>query len=185
MKASGWRMALAGVLALIGLALGWGMLAAGHVPTIAAAPPSGTPEVLRPEPQGTPQVSAVTTLQNPSPTCYRPVAGTGSCYIQWAYLNAVASSSQYVISMTVTIDGRLHAYHSGFFQTSMYIPGDLYGPGFRVTCGFPSGAGDGLGNAYSYVVRARDTSGDLATNSGTVICPADVVRLFLPVTRRQ
>jgi hypothetical protein len=185
MKACGWRVVLSGVLALAGLAVGWVVLAPGPVPAIAASPVSGTPETPRLEPQGTPQVSAITTLENPSPTCYRPVAGTGSCYIQWTYLYAVASSSQYVISMTVAIDGHLRAYHSGFFQTYIYVPGDLYGPGFRVTCGFPSGGSVGLGNSYGFTVRARDTSGSVATNSGSVTCPADVARALLPVVRKR
>jgi hypothetical protein len=184
MKTRGWRVVLGGVLALIGLAAGWGILVTGHLPTVAAAPVSGTPEMPRQEHQETPEPSTITTLENPSPTCYRPVAGTGSCYIQWAYLNAVASSSQYVISMTVTIDGELRAYHSGFFQTSMYVAGNLYGPGFRVTCGFPSSAGEALGNTYGYTVRARDTSGHLAANYGTVTCPADVARVFVPAVWR-
>lgn len=49
----------------------------------------------------------------------------------------------------------------------------LDGTGFKVRCG-PAGAGGDpeLGNAYSYVVNAKETGGLSATNYGTVYCPA-------------
>jgi hypothetical protein len=185
MKGYGWRAILAGAIALAGLAIGWGVLAAGPRLAAAAVPILGTPAPPRRALQADPSVQA-TTIDSPSPTCYRPVAGTGSCYIQWNYIFVVASSPQYVISTTVSIDGRLSAYHGGFFQTSMYVPGQLYGPGFRVQCGLPAGDGHtDLGNTYSYTIRARETGGNVATNSGSVQCPADVVRVFLPITRRR
>jgi len=92
-----------------------------------------------------------------------------------------AAPGAYVVSMTVTIDNQLRAYHSGFFQTSMYVPADMWAPGFRVTCGTPGSGGQAeLGRAYSYVIRARETSGQPAANYGTVTCPADVVAVYLP-----
>jgi hypothetical protein len=84
--------------------------------------------------------------------------------------------------MTLTIDGRLRAYFSGFFQNQMIIDSGMYQPGFRVVCGFPdSGAIAGMGKTYTYVISARDTSGPPLSNYGSVTCPADVVKVYLPV----
>jgi hypothetical protein len=91
-----------------------------------------------------------------------------------------------MISMTVSIDGHLRAYHSGFFQTTMFVPGEMYDPGFRVTCGFPGAGGTaGMGNTYSYIIRARETGGLAAANYGSVTCPADVVTVFVPLILRR
>lgn len=128
---------------------------------------------------------AISFIGSPSPTCYRPVAGTGTCYITWNYLNVTASTGQYIISTTVTIDGDLRAYHAGFFQNYMYIPGDMTAPGYKMTCGMPGSGGiAGLGNSYSYAIRARETGGLSAANYGSVTCPADVVTVYLPLTRK-
>jgi hypothetical protein len=121
-------------------------------------------------------------IDSPDATCYLPVHNTGQCYIQWSYLYVSAGTSQYIISMTVEIDGRLRANHSGFFQTYMYIPGDMFGDGFAVTCGKPDAGG--WGNTYAYIVRARETGGLGAANYGSVRCPGDVAELFIPLIRR-
>lgn len=132
------------------------------------------------EPAG-PQSPALSLIDNPSPTCYRPVASEDICYITWSSLQVSTSSPNYVLSMTVSIDGRLRAIHSGFFQTSMMIPGEMYGPGLQVACGPRNAAG--AGKTYSYVVRARDTAGQSTSNFGSVTCPG-VWLAFLPLSRR-
>ncbi|TFG72189.1 MAG: hypothetical protein E4H27_03125 [Anaerolineales bacterium] len=132
------------------------------------------------------QSPTISFIDSPSATCYNPVAGTGACYISWNYLYVTAASSQYVISMTVSIDNHIRAYHSGFFQTTMYIPYDMTAPGFLVTCGTKgSGGNPKLGNAYSYTIRARETSGLSAANYGSVTCPADTIKLYLPMIQRR
>jgi hypothetical protein len=129
---------------------------------------------------------AISFIDSPSPTCYRPAVGTGICYITWNNLNVTASSGQYIISMTVSIDNDLRAYFAGFFQTSMYIPGDMTAPGFKMTCGMPgSGFYANMGKSYSYAIRARETGGLSAANYGSVTCPADVVTVYLPLTRKH
>ena len=131
-----------------------------------------------------PSAVLISFIDNPSATCYRPVEHTNACYIQWQYLNVTASTSQYIISMTVSISNEIRAYYSGFFQTSMYIPGDMQSPGFRVACGEPgSGGKPEFGMTYPYIVRARETGGLKAANYGTVYCPADTIRLYLPIVK--
>jgi hypothetical protein len=120
-------------------------------------------------------------IDSPSATCYQPDSSRNTCYIEWSYLYVTASASQYIISMTVSIDNRLAAYHSGFFQTSMYIPSDMVGRGFKVACGLRNASG--LGNSYAYTLRARETGGLSAANYGSVTCPG-VYLVHAPIIRR-
>jgi hypothetical protein len=91
-------------------------------------------------PQREADAPAISFIDSPSPTCYLPAPGTGACYIQWEYLSVTAAAGANIISMTVSIDNELRAYHGGFFQTSMIhsgpddrpgIPGDLRPAGER------------------------------------------------------
>lgn len=117
-------------------------------------------------------------IDSPSPTCSLPEPGTNVCYIQWSYLNVTASAGQYIVTTTVALDGHLQAYFSGFFQTSLYIPSDMTGDGFRVACGAPGVEGNPeQGYMYDYTIRARETGGLGAANYGTVSCPYDIVPL--------
>jgi hypothetical protein len=179
------RRWLATLLVLLVLAL------SGSAPlALEAVGPPVTPvplaAVAGPEPPrreaATPDISLI---DSPSPTCYRLVENTGACYIQWSYLQVTATSPEYIVTMTVTIDGSLRAYHGGFFQTSMLIPGQVYGPGFEVTCGFPGAGGLAeMGKTYNYAIRARETGGLAAANYGSVTCPADVIDVFVPLIPR-
>jgi hypothetical protein len=175
------------LLTLVTLAAVWGTVAAQGTPADASAPADTTAGEIpaRGEISATTNSPAISIIDNHDPTCYRPAAGTGTCYVVWDYLYVAAEPGQYVISMTVSIDNHLRAYHAGFFQNAMYIPGDLYAPGFKITCGMPgSGGVPALGKSYSYAVRARETGGLTSANYGSVTCPADVTTVYLPLTRR-
>lgn len=113
-------------------------------------------------------------IDSPSATCYRAEELSETCYIEWTYLYVGAAASQYILSMTVEIDGRLRANVQGFFQTYMYIPSGMFTPGFEVACGQPGAGGvPKLGNLYSYIIRATETGGGPpAANYGSVPCPA-------------
>ena len=87
MRAHAWRLGLAGALALIALAVGWGMLAVGAA---VEAPPAarlfqaaGTPAPLRLALRPDAEAPAISAIDAPSPTCYCPVKNTGRCYLQW------------------------------------------------------------------------------------------------------
>jgi hypothetical protein len=167
--------ALSGLLGLVILAgLWWGV---SHTMAAVAQSlgPSGTPTPYRERPD-VPNAPNISFIDSPTAECYMPVPHRDTCYINWNYLQVSASTSQYIISMTVAIDQRLRAYYSGFFQTSMYVPYDMQSPGFRVACGPPGAGGNPQwGNTYSYVIRARETGGLKAANYGSVTCPPDVV----------
>jgi hypothetical protein len=154
--------------------------AKGSAPIVIA---EGTDQIRR-EVQADEQSPTLSFIDSPSPTCYRSSVGT--CYLEWSYLSVSASASQYIISMTVSINDRVRAYHAGFFQTSMYIPGVMLKPGFKVACGWRGASGvPELGYSYNYVIRAAETGGLKSANYGTVTCPADAGTVFLPFVTRH
>lgn len=182
-----WHITRLGRIVLIGLVLGTIALTAGVLvaraaglfgPVIVEEADGNRREIQA----GTaPEQPAISFIDSPSASCSQPTASSNTCYIQWSYLYVTASTSQYIISMTVKINNRLVAYHSGFFQSYMYIPSDMMGDGYRVACG-PRQA-NGLGNAYAYTLQARETGGLSAANYGSVTCPG-VYLLYLPNVRR-
>jgi hypothetical protein len=120
-----------------------------------------------------PQSPNIGFIDSPSSTCYQPDPGQDACYLNWYYMS-VSASPNYIISMTLTLNASGPIAHSqGFFQTSMYIPYNMLGDGFRVACGAPGAGGNPtLGNAYAYTIRARDSAGLGSANYGTTYCPA-------------
>lgn len=175
---------LLALMAALALAAGLGALAVRGMPaTQADAPQIGAPVRSA---GGDARAPAISFIDSASPTCYAAAPGTGACYVEWEAMYVEAAAGSYIISMTVSIDDRVRAHHSGFFQRSMYIPGDLVAPGYRVACGaVGSGALPGLGATYRYAIRARDTDGLTAANHGAVTCPADTATAFLPLIRRR
>ena len=119
-------------------------------------------------------------IDSPTATCYHSAEANDICHVNWEQLSVTASASQYIIRMTVEIDGRLRAVHHGFFQDSMTVQAEMFGDGFEVACGDAGAGGDpDFGNSYPFIIRAEETGGLSATNFGTVFCPA---RLTTPVT---
>ena len=160
---------------VIGVALG------SQAAPLGASAPAGDGLPYR-ERSGDGESPTISFIDSPSPTCYVATEGTGTCYIQWNYL--YVTSGSYVISMSVTIDDRMRAYYSGFFQSEMFVPGEITAPGYKVSCGAPASGGTGdWGNTYSYVIRARETGGLSAANYGSVTCPADIARVFVPMVQ--
>jgi len=93
---------------------------------------------------------------------------------------SVDAAPNYVVDLRVELEGKVVYRASGFFQTSMYIPGSAaFGDGIVVKCGRAGENVDEsdpddpvvLGRACSYAIAARDSAGLRSTNSGTVICP--------------
>lgn len=131
-----------------------------------AAPPIREREVAG----DTPSISFI---DSPTATCYRPQELGQSCVIQWNYLYVTAGESQYILDLTVEIEGRLRAAYSGFFQISLFAPSPMVFPGYWVICGQPGAGGDPTrGRLVSYTIRARETGGLSSANYGSVLCPA-------------
>lgn len=137
------------------------------------------------ERDSSPDVPAITFIDSPAPTCYRPVVNTDTCFIEWQYLSVSTGSSDYIITMTVSIDGQMRAYFNGFFQNSMFVPATMASPGYQVVCGVPGSGGVAeLGSNYSYTLRARDSQGLGSANYGSVTCPVGLYKTYLPVIQR-
>lgn len=149
--------------------------------------PSPTPLPVNPsyeEPSEPAQPQGSGSIDSFSPTCFNAIPGSGVCYINWQSVNLDVAPS-YLVTMTFSIDNRLRANLQGFFQSGISLNSQVFQPGFRVTCGFPkSDSPSALGNTYAYAIRARDSSGANYNNSGQITCPADVVRLSLPLITR-
>lgn len=162
------------LIALGVLGLGWGAVRSARAAILAQQPGEQPPERVR-QPNG--EAPTISFIDSPTPQCRLPVTGTDACYINWSYFYVTASPSNYIISMTVAIDGRIQANHQGFFQNYLYIPYDMLSPGFRVSCGKPgtSGINPWVGNSYAFTIRAKETGGLKSANYGTVYCPGDTV----------
>ncbi len=146
---------------------------------------SGEPEVVSQETQGenrreilasgqgdAPQAALISFIDSPTVACYQPDPSRDECYLNWYYMS-VNASPNYMISMTATVNaiGPV-AKFGGFFQTSMYVPYDMLGRGFKVACGAPGAGGNpSLGNAYSWTINAHDSSNLKSANYGTAYCP--------------
>jgi len=124
----------------------------------------------QPAEEASPRISVI---QSPTPSCHYSSEIYDRCLINWEFHSVNAGAGASMLRLTIEIDGRLRAVHAGFFQSSMTVPGDMHGEGFAVPCGDLGAGGDpDLGNAYSYVIRAQDSTGLTAANFGTVRCPA-------------
>lgn len=132
-----------------------------------------TRQVYAPPGENNIEAPNISFIDSPSAVCYMPDPSKDSCNINWYYLS-VSASPNYMITMTVALNdiGKV-ANVNGFFQTSMYVPYNMLGNGFKVACGAPGAGGNpALGNAYSYTIRARDSANLGSANYGTVYCPA-------------
>jgi hypothetical protein len=132
-----------------------------------------------------PRNALISFIDSPSATCIQPDPSQDICYINWYYLS-VDANPNYMIAMSVTLNATgVVANVQGFFQTSMYVPYNQFGLGFKVQCGPPQLADPAnpcspqpctdplvMGNAYSYTIRARDSANLKSANYGTIYCPA-------------
>jgi hypothetical protein len=120
-----------------------------------------------------PDAPLISFIDSPTASCIHPDPVQDACYINWYYMS-VSADPNYIITMTAALNtyGPV-AYYSGFFQTSMYVPYNLNGQGFKVPCGAQGAGGNpGFGNAYAWTIRARDSAGLKSANYGTTYCPA-------------
>lgn len=129
-------------------------------------------QITVPGGQAVPDQPNIGFIDSPSATCYQPDPAQDACYVNWYYL-AVDASPNYMITMTVALNNIGYiANVQGFFQTSMYVPYNMMGDGFKVACGDLGAGGNPLmGNAYAYTVRAKDSAGLGSANYGTIYCP--------------
>ncbi len=175
---------LAPLVLLFGLLGGLGGLPAGQASATWQTDAPGEPN--RRERQPAPDAPTISFIDSQTPQCRMVDRERDLCSITFNYLSVTADSGQYVISMSVRIDNRIRGYYSGFFQNSMYVPGDMHPDGFLVRCGPPGSGGNAyLGKSYSFVIQARESDGQTATNFGSVACPAGLRVQHLPLVRKN
>lgn len=119
-----------------------------------------------------PDSPAISFITTNTAYCYQPDPRQDVCYVNYGeqYVDAAPS---YMITMTVMLDNRYVARYAGFFQTSLYASHSFHSPGFKVACGALGSSGvPDWGKGYSFVIRARDSTGLTSANYGTVYCPA-------------
>lgn len=123
---------------------------------------------------GAADAPTISFIDSPSAHCYQPVPTQDVCYIAWQAMYVTAAPN-YMIKLTVDLDGRRVLNVAGFFQTYISLDRSTTGPnGFRVACGPPSATDPLLGNSYSFTIRAQDSANLSSANYGSVTCPAFV-----------
>ncbi len=160
-------------LGLVRIAPGQGAIAAGEEQNVAREEQNGNVRegAARVNPASADQPN-ISFIDSPSATCYQPDPTQDACYVNWYYLN-VDAAPNYMITMTTFLNPKVVSHVQGFFQTSMYIPYNMVGQGFKVSCGaLGEGGNPALGKAYGYTIRARDSANLASANYGTVYCPA-------------
>lgn len=161
-----------GMAAAAGLAVVAIIVLAAPAAPVAAEPPPPDRQVSAP---------AISFIDSPTAACYQ--SQTGECYIAWQHFYVDAAPS-YMTYLTVTIDGRVRALHSGFFQSAMYIPEGMHGMGFKVPCGGPTDALSApLGRLHAWQASAQASDGLKSNNYGTVLCPPALYS-YLPLIFR-
>lgn len=184
MKASKNARTLARLGALLlalalSLLLIWSALRSAPAAQAATAAPTPLPGLQTAD---SPDISFI---DSPTAACTLIERDSGECAVSWQYLYVTADPN-YVISMTVAIDGQLRGYYAGFFQQYMYVPSEL--AVFKVACGKEgSGGKPGMGLMYGYTIRARDSAGLKSANYGAITCPADEARrrIYLPFQAKR
>jgi hypothetical protein len=122
------------------------------------------------------------TLSNP--TCRQEKSNTGTCYINLRSLSA-SSDDPTFSHVEISIDGKVRAYYSAFFEASINANFDMMGPGLRVTCGLPNAGGDPKnGNIYPVVVTVFLGDVPSLTNTANVTCPYFVSTSLLPLVSK-
>ena len=172
-------------LILVGLALilapPAGDPAAAHIlqPPLPTEP-STSEEVQLPS---SPDISNLVTL---TPNCYKTYLRSDTCYVSWYRMTVQTTAPARMRSLTITIDGKLRANFQGFFQSSFTLVQGIFNPGFQVSCGSEgSGGVAGMGQTYSYTIRAVDSNSDGILASGNVVCPANnLLPIYLPVIKK-
>jgi len=122
---------------------------------------------------------AISFIEQQRTTCYKPDLRRDVCYITFGDIMVDAAPASYMLFLTITINGIVVAHNHGFFANELHIPSNAHGPGFMVKCGKPfdhdsDPATPDMGNRYDFVIRARDSNNQFATNLGSVFCPPHV-----------
>jgi hypothetical protein len=122
------------------------------------------------------------TLSNP--ICQQAKNYTGICLINLRSLSARSDDPTFS-HVEISIDGKVRAYYSAFFESSILTNFAMLGNGLQVTCGLPNAGGDPKnGNIYQVKVTAYLGGSPAITDIASVTCPYFISTSLLPVVNR-
>lgn len=128
------------------------------------------------------QAGVSLTVSNPTCTQAKDIAGT--CYLNLRYLNA-SSSDPTFSHVEISVDGKVRAFYSTFFESSVYVGNAMQGKGLQVKCGLPNASGDPLyGQQYQVVITAFLADVPSVTDTANVNCPYFLGKNLLPVVTK-
>ena len=129
--------------------------------------------------QSSPQA---TTLTVSNPYCSLVTPSTGACYINIRYLSA---SDPLLTHVEITVNGKVRAYMTGFFETSAALSAGMLNDGLQVVCGKPNVSGiPNLGYQYSVGISVYANGSPTTTDTAVVTCPAFEAKINLPFIKR-
>ena len=122
------------------------------------------------------------TLSNP--TCRQAKTSSGTCVINLRSLNANSDDPTFS-HVEISINGKVRAYYSAFFESSVNANNAMLGNGLQVPCGLPNAGGDpNSGYIYHVVVSAYLAGGPAIIDSANVTCPYIASTNLLPFIRK-
>jgi hypothetical protein len=114
---------------------------------------------------------AISFIESPSDTCYKPDPTQDACCTNW-YYNSVSASPDYNYHDADHQLGGHRGQDLGVFPGVGACPVQQLGEGFKVLCGaLGSGGNPDLGATHAWTIRVRDSAGLSSANYGTVYCP--------------
>ena len=122
--------------------------------------------------------NAITSLPMSNPFCYQPDPAVDACYVNVRYAQANDDGAGNILAyVKITIDGRLVAKISAFFESFVYFDYTMvHGTGCRVPCGLAGASGSpdpAIGKIYTLDVRAYDVTNTWVLDDQMPVgCPA-------------
>jgi hypothetical protein len=124
---------------------------------------------------------AAITLNQSNPTCTQINTGTGVCVINMRYLSATSNDPTFS-HVEISIAGKVRAYYSAFFESSIYVDYSMLGNGLQVSCGLPNAGGDPkYGKEYQIVTTVYLADVPTLTDTANVYCPYFIDKQLLPL----
>jgi hypothetical protein len=127
---------------------------------------------------------AAITLNLSNPTCTQVKTNSGRCSINLLSLSANSSDPTFS-HVEITIDGKVRANYTTFFESSINVNYAMLGDGLQVSCGRPNAGGDpSYGNQYQVVVTAYLADIPTLTDTANVYCPYFSSKYLMPLVSK-
>ncbi len=119
-----------------------------------------------------------------NPYCVQTALKSGTCLIKLRYAQASTTDMSFS-HIEVSINGKVRAYVSGFFENSAYLDTSMLGGGLQVACGRQNVSGiPDMGQEYTVGLTAFATDSSSLVDTANVICPYYEGKVYLPIIRK-